>query len=114
MLDIEELIARLERAGCTDIVREAIGQERFKRIVRFVAAGVAYRIDWWINVSYLSVGDYANYIPFTDMQEDTCWPSYRKGLRFRNGGGEVSYDVAYVAITQLDWQLEKLKKRVIA
>lgn len=83
----------------------ASGDETFKRVIKFVVNGVPCWIEWWKNVSYLSIGTrYANQIPFICVKKDDCWPFYRNGLNFCNKENEV---VCYLAIKMLDWQEQK-------
>lgn len=72
----------------------------FSRKVKFTLNGVNYFIEWWANVSYLSIGGpYANALPFTHLSKDTFYPRYKTGLKFSDGDA-----CFYLAIELLDWQ----------
>lgn len=74
----------------------------FERNIAFAIDGVEMFIEWWANVAYLSVGGrFVSCFAFTEIQIDTTWPSYQRGLRFvgEDGGGPMR-----VAIKKLGWQ----------
>jgi hypothetical protein len=81
------------------------GDEIFKRVIKFSVNGVSCWIEWWTNISYLSVGGrYINQIPFKLVEKDNYWPFYRNGLKFMDKIGEGAECVCYLAIKMLDWQ----------
>jgi hypothetical protein len=104
MQDIDEMFKVLEGCGATPVFRETEKEYEFSRVIFFELDGVFYTLVWWANICYLSIGgEHSNYIPFTDMEADTCWPSYSNGLRLKNNG----IDVIFIAIEKLDWQKDK-------
>jgi hypothetical protein len=102
-MSIEDICAVIAQAGVR-VRRHALPGELLQRRIEFKVRDTTYTIDWWANKAYLSVGRYQNYIPFTTMAWDDCWPSYRRGFKFWNGPAVA----AYVAIDLLDWQEEAL------
>ena len=100
-MDIDDLICVLTDSGLTPTRVKTEGDYLFERHITFTIRDTTYHIEWWVNGSYLTIGaEYENYIRFTDVRRDTCWPSYLRGLKFSEDGR----DVAAVAIDRLPWQ----------
>lgn len=83
----------------------------FSRRIYFIVNNAPCYIEWWPNNGYLSIGQkYLSYIPFTDMQIDTNWPSYEKGLKFTYKKEYLMFESCWLAIDKLDWQNKKRTK----
>ncbi|WP_113870221.1 hypothetical protein [Paraliobacillus ryukyuensis] len=56
---------------------------KYNRIFEFEVRGKTYQIEWWVNVSYLSLGELT--VVFDDISIDGCWPNrFKNNINFLN------------------------------
>lgn len=77
----------------------------FSRVFKFNILGVDYYINWWSNISYLSVGcRYANSFPFTKIAKAPNHPSFINAIAFCMRGKEDFHDKFHVGLRLHSWQ----------
>lgn len=82
-----------------------IDENGFSRTFKFNILGVDYYINWWSNISYLSVGcRYANSFPFTKIAKAPSHPSFNKAIAFCMKGKEDFHDKFHVGLSLHGWQ----------
>lgn len=59
-----------------NVVHEESFGGNFNREITFVIRGVTYKIEWWINLCYLHIGEFKMY--FDKLEIDGCWPNHFK------------------------------------
>ena len=82
-----------------------IDEQGFSRVLKFNILGVDYYINWWSNISYLSVGcRYANSFPFTKIAKAPSHPSFNKAIAFCMNGKEDFHDKFHVGLSLHSWK----------
>ena len=77
----------------------------FSRVFKFNIQGLDYYIEWWSNVSYLTIGNrYGNNIAFTKIVKAESHPNYNNAIAFCMKGQEDFYDKFYIGLSLLSWQ----------
>lgn len=77
----------------------------FSRVFKFNILGVDYYINWWSNVSYLSVGcRHANSFPFTKIAKAPSHPSFIDAIAFCMKGKEDFHDKFHAGLILHSWQ----------
>lgn len=80
-----------------------VNESGFSRVFKFNILGLDYYIEWWSNVSYLTIGNrYGNSIAFTKIAKAESHPSYKNAIAFYMKGKEDFYDKFYVGLELLD------------
>lgn len=80
-----------------------VNESGFSRVFKFNILGLDYYIEWWSNVSYLTIGNrYGNSIAFTKIAKAESHPSYKNAIAFCMKGKEDFYDKFYVGLELLD------------
>lgn len=71
----------------------------FSRVYKFNLLGLDYYIEWWNNISYLSIASRnLNKKAFERITRGDSHPSFRKAVRFSMLSSKGFYDDLYVAI----------------
>ena len=68
-----------------DVTHEESSGGHFNREISFVVRGVEYKIEWWINLCYLKIGEFT--MIFNKLELDGCWPNH-----FKNNIEFLQYD----------------------
>jgi len=107
MIDRDEIFKILEENNCNPKYIKIRGL-LFSRTIEFETKYVKCWVDWWINISYLSVGDrYANQFPFTKIEQGTTHPSNKTDLLFYYGDCRNFNKTFSLTLEKLDWQETK-------
>lgn len=82
-----------------------IDEHGFSRTFKFKILGVVYYINWWSNISYLSVGcRWANSFPFTKIAKAPSHPSFDNAIAFCMKGKEDFHDKFHVGLSLHSFQ----------
>lgn len=89
-MTIEQIIKLLKSNKCIEnVIYKESSDGNFNRDITFVIRGVTYKIEWWINLSYLHIGEFKMY--FDKVELDGCWPNhFKNNLNFLTGGNTTA------------------------
>ena len=103
--EIEEIFKILLDYNCNPIMinYDSVG---FSRTIYFTTPYCSCFIEWWKNISYLSIGDrYSNQIPFLDMNVCTTRCSNKLCIDFTTDN--TFNNTVSIVLKKLDWQETK-------
>ena len=100
--EIEEIYNILSDNDCSPVMIN-LDSAGFSRTIKFNTPYLTCWIEWWKNISYLSIGDrYGNQIPFLDMNICTTRCSNKLCLDFTTDN--TFNNTISVILKKLDWQ----------
>ena len=81
-MTIEQILKMLKsNKYIENVTYEKSSGEHFNRDITFVIRGVTYKIEWWINLCHLQIGEFD--MLFDKLELDGCWPNrFKNNLNF--------------------------------
>lgn len=81
-MTIEQIIKLLKsNKYIENVVYEEASGGNFNREISFVVRGIEYKIEWWINLCYLKIGEFS--MTFNKLELHGCWPNrFKNNLEF--------------------------------